>query len=146
MVVRQTLPVALQQFAGSSTPVGSAGALGDVVDLASAIANRTGAEVEGPITASTVQTQAGAFGLTASFNHIATANGNDAIRLPQALPGSEVVIINSTGQNVNLFPAVNDAINAAGANNSVSIATATTSKYYCTTAGQWWGGATTNEA
>src|ERR1039458_14836 len=120
--------------------------LADVRGLANAVSGGGGYSSQDAVTASTTQTQAGGTKIAATITNVSSANASDAITLPKASPGNTIIIINSTGQTIQAFPFLGDAINAAGANNVVTIATATTSEYYCTLLGQWWGGATTNEA
>ena len=98
------------------------------------------------LTAGTTQTQAGGTKLFTGLNAVKTANGSDAVTMPSAGSGSFLVLANHSGQTILLYPAKGDAINAAGADASVSVATATTSVYMCSTTGQWWGGAITNES
>jgi hypothetical protein len=142
MVVKQTLPTDLQPF----TSPGSGGfGLTNGPELVQAVANQTGQSVEDAITASTTQTQVGGRKIVASFSNITVANNNDAVTLPQAIPGATITFVNSSGQTIQVFPFLGDKINVAAANAAVTVATATTSDYYCTAALQWWGGATTNE-
>ena len=120
--------------------------LADVKGLADAVSRGGGYSSQDAVTASTTQTQAGGTKIAATLTNVSSANGSDAITFPKGNPGNQITIINSSGQTIQAFPFLGDAINAAGANNAVTIATATTSEYYCTLLGQWWGGATTNEA
>lgn len=119
--------------------------LGDIFDLADSIQRKIGINTYDALMASTTQTQAGGTKLRHGMNVVATANGSDAVTLPAAIVGSIIVLVNHSGQTVTLFPPVGGAINAAGANNSVSVANVTTSIYVCTSANQYWGGAITNE-
>lgn len=120
--------------------------LGDIAGLANAIAKQNGSNSYDALVASTTQTQAAGTALRHGINVIATANNNDAVTMPQAEPGvNQLVIVNHSGQTVQLFPFLGDTINAAAANAAVTVATATTSYYTCGAAKQWWGGAVTNE-
>ena len=120
--------------------------LGDIFDLADSIQRKIGINTYNAITASTTQTQAGGTKLRHGISVIATANGSDAVTLPSAMVGSMLVIVNHTGQTIQLFPPVGGTINAASANAAVTIADATTSIYVCASANQYWGGAITNES
>ena len=120
--------------------------LADAGNIADLFTSLKGAGTQDAVTASTTQTQAGGKAITAAMTNVSSANANDAVTFPQALPGRYLFLVNSSGNTINAFPAVGDALNAAGANNSVSIATATTSVYVCILKGQWWGGAITNES
>ncbi len=137
--VKQNLPGSLQNIDPGQR-------LGDVASLANAIANQRGASTQDAVIASTTQTQAGGTKIVASWTNVSSANASDAVTFPQAQPGMCFTIVNSSGNTIQAFPFLGDAINAAGTNNVVTIATATTSDYYCILKGQWWGGATTNEA
>lgn len=119
--------------------------LADVGTVAGTISGGGGYSSQDAVTASTTQTQAGGTKIIAAFTNISSANSSDAITLPQSAPGMVVTFVNSSGQTINVFPFKGDTINAASKDAAVSAATATTSDYYCTKAGQWWGGATTNE-
>ena len=98
------------------------------------------------LTAGTTQTQAGGTKLFTGLNAVKTASGSDAVTMPSAASGSFLVLANHSGQTIQLFPAVGETINAASKDAAVTVATATTSVYMCSTAGQWWGGPITNEA
>ena len=121
--------------------------LGDVKGLSDCIRNGQGRYGTGGIVASTTQTQAGGTSLVYGGNSILTANASDAVTFPKAVAGTMLVIVNHSGQTITAFPFLGDSINAAGANASVTIATATTSVYFSIASStQWWGGAITNEA
>jgi hypothetical protein len=120
--------------------------LAAAADLSDAITTQTGASTQDAVTASTTQTQAGGTKIVAAWTNISVANSSDAITFPQAVPGKSITIVNSSGQTIQAFPFLGDTINAAALNAAVTIATATSSDYYSVKAGQWWGGATTNEA
>src|SRR5690242_1291101 len=140
VVTKSTLPSDLVTLQGGL-------GLGDIQGLAQAIANGQGFFVNGGLTASTTQTQAGGTKLQYGLNSVASANASDAVTMPKGLPGSLLILANHSGQTIQLFPFKGDALNAAGADAAVTVATATTSVYVCVgTATQWWGGAITNEA
>jgi len=69
------------------------------------------------ITSGTTQTQVGATALTSRFNRVAIhANVDDGIKLPAALAGKEVIILNDTAvADLQVWPATGDAIEAASA-------------------------------
>jgi hypothetical protein len=99
------------------------------------------------ITASTTQTQAGGAGkIPAQINTITSANANDAVTLPAALPGMSITINNQGGNTVKCFPASatqggvvgGDQINSAGVNNSTNLSNNTSTIFTATVAGQWW--------
>lgn len=120
--------------------------LADEKGIADCISEARGVQTNDGITASTTQTQAGGTQLTRGWNRVATANASDAVTLPQAVAGMTCAIVNTSTQTIQVFPFLGDTICAAVKNAAVTTATATTSEFFCLTAGQWWGGATTNEA
>lgn len=95
------------------------------------------------ITASITQSQAGGTIITAAISNVSSANNNDAITLPQATPGRTVIIINSSGQTIQIFPFLGDKVGANSANSAVTEATARSLSLSCTVKGVWWGGVTT---
>ena len=66
------------------------------------------------ITSGTTQTQAGATALTAGFNRVTThGNTDDGVKLPAAVRGLEVVILNDTATaDLQVWPKTGDAIEA----------------------------------
>ena len=67
------------------------------------------------ITSGTTQTQAGATALTSRFNRVTIhANVDDGVKLPTAIAGKEVIILNDTATaDLQVWPATGDAIEAA---------------------------------
>lgn len=97
--------------------------------------------VQANITAHAGGGQPNAVQLTAQNCFIATvATAGDSVRLPQALPGMEIAVINqsATLTGPNCFPFSGDNINAIGANGAIAIAPSTITIFYCGAAGQWW--------
>ena len=104
------------------------------------------------ITASTTQTQVGAYQLSAGLSQITTANSADAVKLPSlsnlGSPSNldaalNVVIINNTANTVQLFPfSSTDVIvsggSAAGAGASKNIPTLTTADCWSVSTGRWY--------
>lgn len=120
--------------------------LGDIRSLADAISGNTGKSSQDAITASTTQTQAGGTQLDASISRITVANASDAVTFTrQAQPGRGYIIINDSGQTIQLFPKVGDKINDAVANAAVTIADNTISFYFSPVALLWFGGAVSFE-
>lgn len=120
--------------------------LGDLQSLANAISGFTGMSSQDSITASTTQTQVGGTVLDATISRITTAAASDAVTLArQAKPGRGIIIINDSGQTIQLFPLLGDKINDAAANASVTIADNTLSIYFSPVANKWFGGPITFE-
>lgn len=90
------------------------------------------------ITASAVQTQAGATPLPMMINRVTTvaALGN-AVRLPRALPGFEICVINEGANQMSVFPDGTDNINSLGASLSAPQQAGSCSFYICTKVGLW---------
>jgi hypothetical protein len=62
----------------------------------------------------------------------------DSVKLPAALAGDQVVVINAAAANaMAVFPGTGDAINALSANASLSVAANKTVLFYCAVAGTW---------
>lgn len=70
-------------------------------------------------------TQANAAALSAGFNLVSAADGTKGVLLPAAAAGKQVRIKNNVNAILKIWPASGDAINALGADNSMSIAALT---------------------
>lgn len=83
--------------------------------------------------------QASALALTKGVNRITTvATAGDSVKLPQALAGRQVVVINAAASNaMDNFPASGDAINALAADTAISIVANTTVMFFCAVNGIW---------
>lgn len=92
---------------------------------------------EDGITASTTQTQAGGTELNYRNYRVSTANLNDAITLPQGIPGMRMVIQNASAVTIGVFPALGDKINAVAVNAVYAMVLATSAEFVCTARGQW---------
>jgi hypothetical protein len=120
--------------------------LADVRSIATQISQTKGQDTQDSITASTTQTQAGGTLLVSAMSRITVANNNDAVTLNfNAETGRTFIIINDSGQTIQLFPKGTDKINDAVASAAVTIADNTYSDYCCPVAGKWFGGATSFE-
>jgi hypothetical protein len=76
------------------------------------------------------------------LTNVTAAGASYSITLPVSAPGMELVIHNISTQTVLVFPnaggTTTEAINALGANNSISMLTATSTTFTCTVLGQWY--------
>lgn len=114
--------------------------------LGNAIAKGQGQQSTAGVTASTTQTQAAATALQYGLNAISSsANAADAVKAPQALPGTVFMVANNGGNTVTLFPFSGDTLNDAAADAGIVVADNTLSIYMCCARGQWFGGAITLE-
>ena len=69
---------------------------------------------------------------------VATATGTDAVKLPAAIPGTELTIVNKSGQTINVFPyKATDTINGGGAGAAITQVNNTVASYFCVIAGVW---------
>lgn len=70
-------------------------------------------------------TQGAATLLTSEICHVATATGgvNDSVRLPLAMAGMNVFVVNRSGATINIYPGSGDTIDDAAANAAVTLAT-----------------------
>ena len=91
------------------------------------------------ITASATQTQAAGTVLTSKINRVVTvASANNAVTLPAATAGKEVVVINAHASNaIGVFPASGDKINALSTDAVYALAATKTVMLFCAVAGQW---------
>lgn len=89
------------------------------------------------ITAGTTQTQGGATALTKDINYVTTcANDNDGVKLPAAVVGMSIVVINPTAHTLKVYPAGTDDL-GAGASTATTQLTTVTNTYYCYDAAKW---------
>lgn len=95
--------------------------------------------VSNGVTASTGSTQATGVLVTTSVTRVTTvAVAGDALTLPPATPGVDLVVINAAAANsMDVFPAVGDAINALAANAALAVAANKTVLLVCAVAGTW---------
>lgn len=71
------------------------------------------------------------------FTTVATAG--DSAKLPAALPGLKIVVINSDStDSMNVFPATGETINALSANSAFAVAAGKTAMFVCPVAGKWF--------
>jgi hypothetical protein len=65
--------------------------------------------VSAAVTASTTHTQVGATALTADINNVSVcANADDAVKLPTAVAGLTITVMNNGAQNLRIWPALGD--------------------------------------
>lgn len=83
--------------------------------------------------------QSSATALTEAINRVTVvAAGGDSVKLPAALAGEIVTVINAAASNaMACFPASADAINALSANTALSIIANTTVMFVCAVNGIW---------
>lgn len=90
------------------------------------------------LVASATQTQAGATPLTMMLNRVATAAAvGNAVRLPPALQGLEVCVINDGANAITVFGFGTDTINGVAAATGIQQMSGSCAYYICVTAGKW---------
>lgn len=83
--------------------------------------------------------QANALLLTQKINRVTTvATAADSVRLPKALAGMSMVVINAAAANsMNVFPTSGDAVNALAADAAFAVAANKTVLLFCAVDGIW---------
>lgn len=82
--------------------------------------------------------QGSATALTKDVNRVTTvAASNDSVKLPAAVAGRKVVVINDGASTMAIFPASGESIDALAANASVVLASAKNSTFVCAATGVW---------
>jgi hypothetical protein len=84
-------------------------------------------------------TQGGATGLTTDVNQVATVSAgvNDSVRLPAAVAGREIIVINSSGDTLQVFPASGDQIDALAVDAATTQATLVSNRYVAYNGTNW---------
>ena len=94
------------------------------------------------ITAGATQTQAGATALTTDINRVTTVGAdNDGVKLPTAVAGLEILIINDdAGQDIQVWPNTDDAIDGGSANavDSNALGEGASRRYIAVDATNWY--------
>ena len=83
-------------------------------------------------------TQANAFALTKEFNLVTVVSSGTGVALPTAVAGMAITVINKGSNELNVYPAVNAAINSASANAAYSQPINGTIQYIALTTSQWY--------
>ncbi len=82
--------------------------------------------------------KASAYQLTAMLNRVTTvATAADSVKLPAAMPGLDVVLINAGANAMQVFGQGSDTINGVATGTGVSHGAGITAGYRCFTAGAW---------
>ena len=66
-------------------------------------------------------TQADAAILQADWNSVDTVPANSGVRIPPLIPGQEIVVLNTDGIAVKVYPSIGVAIDSLGANAAFSL-------------------------
>ncbi|MFM6929055.1 MAG: hypothetical protein ACKOX6_11365, partial [Bdellovibrio sp.] len=82
--------------------------------------------------------QASAFQLSKDINRVTTvATAADSVKLPVAVSGAEIVVINRGAAAMNVYPAVGEFIDALAVNVPYSIASGSNARFMCGVTGTW---------
>ena len=79
-----------------------------------------------------------AVNITAGFSLVSGGNNAVGVILPVAVAGKSIAVKNTGAGGLFVYPQVNSAINALGANNSINMATLTAATFVATSATQWY--------
>lgn len=90
------------------------------------------------VTASAGSTQATGVLVTAAITRVTTVGTiGDALTLPPAVAGMQLVVINAGANSMDVFPAVGNAINALSADAALAVAANKTVLLVCAIDGTW---------
>lgn len=97
-------------------------------------------QLKGPVAtpAAAGTNQGNSTALTADNNFVTGGDGNTGVTLMTAVAGMRVLIKNNASAILKVWPASGAAINALGANNSISMAANTSAIFAAASATQWW--------
>lgn len=94
--------------------------------------------VEDSITATPSATQANSYQLSAQISRLTTvATNTDGVKLPLAVPGMELTVINDGAAIAQVFPTSPDTIDGVATATGVALTNAKRAKFHCVTAGAW---------
>lgn len=86
--------------------------------------------------AGTVQSNATA--LTTQFNVVSTVSAGQGVRLPTAIAGMRITVLNTSAANLNVYPATSGIINSAAANAAYVQPAGSRLDYISTSTTQWY--------
>ena len=94
------------------------------------------------IAANATGTQASGTAIVTMMVNVTSAAGNYSVTLPASAVGLDITVHNISANSVYVFPnaggTTTEAINALGANNSITMTTNTSCQFTCVVAGQWY--------
>jgi len=94
--------------------------------------------VQNGITAFATGGQASATPLTKDINRVTTvATADDSVRLPVAVPGMSITVINASAASMDVFPTTGAAIDGGTANAALAVAAGGVVTFHCAVALQW---------
>jgi hypothetical protein len=76
--------------------------------------------------------------ISANIATITSGGSAYSVTLPTSVVGLTVALSNATSYTANVYPALGDAINGQGANNSIGLGAGLATMFMCTTTGQWY--------
>ena len=94
--------------------------------------------VEDAITATASGSQTTSYQLTAQVSRISTvATTADGVKLPLAVPGMALTVINDGANAAQVFPTAPDTIDAVTSATGVALSAAKRATFFCVVAGKW---------
>lgn len=90
------------------------------------------------LTADSSDNQASALALTTTVNVIDSGGANDAVKLLTASRGLCQIVVNLTGQTIQVFPNSSDAIDGGSANAATTQATGTVAAFFAADDTDWY--------
>lgn len=123
------LPSLIPTFlSGFRMPQGSS--LQALADLTSSI--------QAPLTAKAGGGQASATQINSANVEVATvATAADSVKLPPAVPGMRILVVNTSANSMQVFGSGTDTINAVAYATGVAQAAGKSAVYFCAAAGKW---------
>lgn len=82
--------------------------------------------------------QGNATALTKQFNEVTTVNSGEGVRLPSDKAGSSILIVNTSANTLNVYPAAGAKINALANNIAVTQSANSRVQYFATANNQWY--------
>ena len=118
------------------------GPLGELTGFVSQTGRETtfpAASADNALTANSGGGQANAVQLNYHITRVTTVGaGGDSVKLPKALVGMQMVVINAAASNsMNVFPSSGEQINALGNDTAFAVAANKAAWFICALNGQW---------
>ena len=94
--------------------------------------------VTAAITADSNDNQANAVALTTTINQVSSGGANDAVKLLTASVGLMQMVINQTGQTIQVFPNTSDKIDDGSANAATTVADGVLAMFWAIDGENWY--------
>jgi hypothetical protein len=94
--------------------------------------------IQSPLTAFAGGGQTGATQINAANVEVATvATAADSVKLPPAVPGMRIAVVNTSANSMQVFGSGTDTINAVAYATGVAQAAGKSAVYFCAASGKW---------